>query len=114
MNEKQNKNLDKFEKKTFEEVTIWDWLGRVLPLTILAIISVLYLFELKSWLDLVIEISVIVFFIICFIWWYWAIYKIAAMVKFLRQSQQNFFELVKEFKMFKQDIKNAGKNEKDQ
>lgn len=104
MNEKQD--LDSFEKKTYKEVSLWDWLGRVLPLSVLAVITVCYMFDLKDWLDIVVEVSVIIFFIICFIWWYWAIYKIAAMVKFLRQSQKNFGDLIVEFRKFKQDLRN--------
>jgi hypothetical protein len=106
MNPDEKENFEHFEKRTYREVTIWDWLGRVLPMVVLALISICYFFEWHTWLDILLEVTVGVFFIVCFIWWYWAIYKIAAMVKYLRQSQKNFQSLLEDLKNLRSSIKN--------
>ena len=105
--------VETFAKKTYREVTIWDWLGRILPLSVLAVISIAKLFELHSLLDIVIQFSVLIFFIICFIWWYWAIYKIAITVKYMRESHQNFISIQHELKRFKETFKSVGKDPKE-
>jgi hypothetical protein len=106
MSPDEKENFEHFEKRTYREVTVWDWLGRVLPMTVLALISICYFFEWHTWLDILLEVTVGVFFIVCFIWWYWAIYKIATMVKYLRQSQKNFQSLLEDFKNLRASIKN--------
>jgi hypothetical protein len=98
--------LDLFERKTRQEITIWDWISRVLPLTTLAIISICYFLDYRSWLDIVIQVSSIGFLIVSFVWWYWALFKIAKTIRYLRQSQKNFYDLLTEFRDLKNSIKN--------
>lgn len=107
----EDKEFDFFERKTYQEVTIWDWLGRLIPLSVLAVIAVCYFLEYHDWLDLVIQFSSIGFLIFCFIWWYWAIFKIAKTVKYLRQSQKNFYDLLNEFRQLKRAVKTTDTNE---
>ena len=107
----QRTNADYFAKKTYKEVTLWDWLGRVLPMSVLAVIVVCYYFKWHNALDLVLEIATILFFIICFIWWYWAIYKIAVTAHYIKNAQDRFKSLTQELKKFKKDI-NAGDRER--
>lgn len=95
-----------FARKTYREVTIWDWLGRILPLTALAIIAVLYYFKWDTALQMVLDGIVILFFIICFIWWYWAIYKIAVTAKYIRSSQEKFKQVLTELRQFKKEMRN--------
>jgi RsiW-degrading membrane proteinase PrsW (M82 family) len=103
-------SLTQFERKTFKEVTWWDWLGRLLPLTVLAIAAVCHFFEWKSALDLILEASLVVFLIVSFIWWYWAIYKIAVTVKYMRNTQQKFLDVVAELRNVKKEIKKDDSN----
>ena len=102
---KDLEDVQNFEKKTYREVTIWDWLGRILPLSVLAVISIAKLMEWDSLLSIVIQSSVIIFFIICFIWWYWAIYKIAVTVRYMRKSQEEFISVSNEIAKFKREFK---------
>lgn len=97
-------SVKQFEKKTFKEVKIWDWLARILPLTVLAVASVCHVFQWKSALDLLLEISLVVFLIVSFIWWYWAIYKIAVTVKFMKATQQKFLDVIAELRKIKKEI----------
>ena len=101
---KQKTDSDYFARKTFAEVTLWDWLARVLPLSVLAVVSVAYFFKWHDIVELILEVSAIVFLIICFIWWYWAIYKIAVAVKHIRLSQERFRQMKAEFSKFKKEI----------
>lgn len=100
----QDKDSETFTKKTFKEVTLWDWLARILPLTVLATVSVCYFFNWTDVLGRILEISAVVFFVFCFVWWYWAIYKIAATVKIMDDIQQGFKTLKQEIKDFKDSL----------
>jgi hypothetical protein len=98
-------DIKEFESNTDKEVTIWDWLGRILPSVVLAIIVVLKVFSLDTALNMVLDIAVIIFFVICIIWWYWAIHKIARTVRYIRESQEKFISLSNEIKKFKSAFK---------
>jgi amino acid transporter len=108
MTNKKDPSLERvehFEKKTYREVTLWDWCGRVLPMVALAVIVVCHFFKWSTALELTLEVISIAFFIICFVWWYWAIFKIAATVKYLRETQERFISLTTELKKFKEAFK---------
>lgn len=104
---KQKTDPEYFAKQTYKEVTLWDWLGRILPMSVLAIISVCYFFKWHTALDLVLEIASIIFFIICFIWWYWAIYKIAVTAHYIKNAQERFRQIAQELRKFKKDINDS-------
>lgn len=102
-----------FTKKTFKEVTIWDWLARILPLTVLAFVSICYFFDWTDVLGRILEVTAAIFFVFCFIWWYWAIYKIAATVKIMDDIQEGFKALKHEIKEFKDSLSTKETNDKD-
>lgn len=103
-------SVKQFEKKTFKEVKIWDWLARLLPLTVLAVASIFHFFQWKSALDLILEISLIVFLVVSFIWWYWAIYKIAITVNYMRTTQQKFLDVIAELRNVKKELNKDDSN----
>lgn len=108
MTTKKNKDLEQithFEKKTYRQVTLWDWAARIAPMTVLLIVLVCYFFNWHNAMGLVLEAAAIVFAIVCFIWWYWAIYKIAVTVKYMRESQEKFVSLSEELRKFKSALK---------
>lgn len=94
-------DADHFARRTYKEVKLWDWLARILPLTVLTVLTVAYFFKWTNVVELVLDITVIVFFLTCFVWWYWAIYKIAVAVKYIRMSQEKFTEIKREISEFK-------------
>jgi hypothetical protein len=98
-------DIEYFERKTFREVTLWDWVGRMLPMSALAGIVVCYFFKWNNALELILEVTTVIFFIVCFIWWYWALYKIAVSVKYMRSSYRKFVHLHKEIDTVKKIIK---------
>jgi amino acid transporter len=109
----QRTDADYFARNTYKEVKIWDWFARIAPLTALAIISVCYFFEWNTALDLVLETITIIFFVVCFVWWYWAIYKIAITAKYIKSSQDKFKDLLSELRNFKKDVgKDAGSGQR--
>lgn len=99
-----SENTSSFAKKTFKEVRIWDWLARLIPLSVLAILTVLHYFKWTDTISLILEISLILFVITCFIWWYWALYKIAASIKILQSAEEKFDAIRKEFKTLKENL----------
>lgn len=112
-NKKQTTDTEYFAKKTYKEVKLWDWLARILPLSVLAVVSVLYFFKWHDAVGLILEVSAIAFLIVCFVWWYWAIYKIATAVKHIHQSQERFKQMKSEFAKFKKELLNFGSHNVD-
>ena len=106
----QDLDADQFAKRTYKEVKIWDWLARILPLTVLTVLTVAYFFKWTNVIEIVLDATVIVFFLTCFVWWYWAIYKIAVAVKYIRISQEKFKEIKQELAQFKNNLKNFGRH----
>lgn len=106
----ETKEVKNFTEKTTKEGNWWDWTARILPLVAICTIAVLHYFKLHDIRDLVLDSVVIVFFTICFIWWYWAIQKIVGAAKYLNRSQQKFVELARELRQLKKDVKNNDSN----
>ena len=107
MNEnKQQDQITEFTEKTRQEVHLWDWLGRILPLTALFILAVLHYTDLHNLRDLVLGLSLVGFVTICFIWWYWALRKIISSVKHIQQAHVKFSDITRELKMLKKNLRN--------
>jgi hypothetical protein len=106
----QQDQITEFTEKTRKEVHIWDWLGRILPLTALFALSIFHYADLHSLRDLVLGISLVVFVTICFVWWYWALRKIISSVKYIQQAHQKFADLTDELRQLR---KNLRKNDSD-
>jgi hypothetical protein len=98
-----DKEVEHFTETTKREARWWDWLGRILPLVTICTIAVLHYFKMYNIRDIVLDVAVIVFFTICFIWWYWAIKKIVYSAKYMQSTQQRFSELVQEIKKFRKE-----------
>lgn len=109
MNEKEP-NLKNFTEKTSREANVWDWLGRVLPLSAICAISVLHYFQLYEWRDWLLSTSVVVFFTICFIWWYWALRKIVITARYMQRAHEKFLAIAKELKKIRQETKEIDSN----
>jgi len=106
MNEQENfEKLEQFENKTVREVTAWEWAARILPLLVLVILSICYFFKWDSAVELILEITAVAFALICIIWWYWAIHKIALTVKYIKESQKKLMDVLVEFRKLKKDVR---------
>lgn len=102
---KQTEQLTEFTEKTRKEVHLWDWLGRVLPLTALFSLAIFHYADLHDLRNLVLGLSLIVFVTVCFIWWYWALRKILASVKHIQQAHAKFLDLAHELKLLKKNMR---------
>jgi tellurite resistance protein TehA-like permease len=94
-----------FEEKSLREISLWEWLARILPLTVLAAVVILYFFKWHSALELLLEITAISFAAVCFIWWFWALKKIARTIKYMSNTQESLKEVLIQFKLLKKDLK---------
>ena len=108
-----DEDAENFARKTYREVKIWDWLARILPLTALTCLAVAYFFKWSTAIELVLDITVVLFFLTCFVWWYWAIYKIAVAVKYIRLSQEKFSEIKEDLNDFKKSVRRFGRQDVD-
>jgi len=101
---KSNQEIIEFTEKTRKEVKIWDWLGRVIPLTVLTILTVLHFAEFHTLRDTILNISFIVFLTACFVWWFWALRKIVSSVNYIQQAHIKFLDITKELRKMRRDI----------
>jgi len=102
--DKQNQEITEFTEKTRKEVKVWDWLGRVIPLTVLTILTVLHFAEFHTLRDTILNISFIIFLTVCFVWWFWALRKIVSSVNYIQQAHTKFLNITKELKKLRRDI----------
>jgi len=109
-NEKETQEVDTFTEKTIKEGTWWEWIAKILPLVAICTITVLHFFRLHNVRDLILDVIVIIFFFICFVWWFWAIQKIVAAAKYLRRSQHRFSEIAEELRKIKNNFRNNDSN----
>lgn len=107
---KEAQEVKDFTEQTTKEGKWWDWTARILPLVAICTVAVLHYFKLHDIRDLFLDIVVIVFFTICFVWWYWAIQKIVSAAKYLNNSRQRFADLAKELRKLKKDIRHDDSN----
>jgi len=111
--QQEETSIDSFEKTTYAQVRLWDWIGRVVPLVALLIISLCYFFKWNSVLEFTLQLVAIIFATLCFIWWWWALYKIAVAIKYIRSTQDKFIDLRSEFRKIKEFISNQSNNDTD-
>lgn len=79
-------------------VSIWLWIGRVLPMTGLFAIGLFLSTDLNSILDYLLYSMTIGFISISFVWWWWVVYAVREIYILINKSNQNFAELVYEIK----------------
>lgn len=108
--ENKNKDINDFTDSTSKEARWWDWLSRILPLVAICTIAVFHFFKLHDIRDVILDVAVIVFFTICFVWWYWAIRKIVASAKYLKSSNDKFASLLADFKKLRKEVKDIDSN----
>ena len=106
----ESKEVTEFTESTKRQARIWDWVGRILPMFALAIVLVLHFVKQHGLRDIALDAILIVFLTICFIWWYWAIMKIVASTKYLKNTYLKFKELSNELRNIKKDINSDDSN----
>jgi hypothetical protein len=111
--QQEEETIDSFEKTTYAQVRLWDWIGRVVPWVALLIIAACYFFKWKIALEFTIESIAIMFGTLCFIWWWWALFKIAVAIKYIRTTHDKFTDLRNEFQTIKEFFKNTSNKDMD-
>lgn len=106
----KTEEVSAFTESTKRQARWWDWIGRILPMVALAAITVLHFSNEFTLRDIVLDIVLISFLTLCFIWWYWAIIKIVSSTKYLQETYIKFKELSYELKGIKKDIKQDDSN----
>ena len=79
------------------------WLGRLAPLTALLILCVVLVFDLNTWLHLVLMTIGISFAITAFTWWWWVIYAVKDIFRLLNDANVRFGEVLQELKPIKKE-----------
>lgn len=92
----------------------WFWAGRVLPLVALFILTILFYFELDSYLRIVITIVAIGFGLFAFSWWWWVLDTVKNLYGILDNAQERFNQVIKELRNIKADINASNRERKKQ
>ena len=79
------------------------WLGRLAPLTALLILCVVLVFDLNTWLHLVLMTIGISFAITAFTWWWWVIYAVKDIFRLLNDANVRFGEVLQELKAIRKE-----------
>ena len=96
--------VDRFVKRSTNEVKIWGWLARVVPLSVLVVLAVLHFFNEQYIIDSILEAALVLFIISCVIWWYWAIVKISTTMGHMHQTHLKFNDLTVEIKQLRHEV----------
>ena len=103
-NNSHSHDVNNFVNMSSREVKIWDILARAVPMSSLIMLAVLHFFEATTLIELILEILLGIFFVSCFIWWYWAIIKISQTVRHMQNTQLKFNELAEELRSLRRAV----------
>ena len=101
------------ENNKEKQISIWFWLGRVLPLLALVTICLVLIFDLNDYLDYILYAIAIIFAGFAFTWWWWVLDTVRGLFKLLESAQDRFTQVIKELTDIKKDLKkNANTRER--
>lgn len=103
--ENKTEEVTAFTESTKRQARLWDWIGRLLPLAALAVVTVLHYSSYHDLRDTVLNAVLLAFLLLSFIWWYWAIIKIVSSATYLQETYTKFKELSLELRGIKKDLK---------
>lgn len=83
---------------------IWYIAGRILPLTALALLILVLVFDLDTWINVLASIIIVVFATIAFVWWWWVLDTVKDLYKTLNTAQEKFDSVINELKDIRKDI----------
>jgi hypothetical protein len=87
-----------------KHVSVWAWLGRVLPLTALFALVMALVFDFQVKMDYILYGIALGFGVTAFIWWWWVIYAVKSLTNMLEDNRQRFIDVVKELKTIRRDL----------
>jgi hypothetical protein len=98
--------MQQFDK----HVTVWSWIGRVLPLTALLTLCLVIITDLPTVRDWIILGIAVGFGTTAFIWWWWVIYAVRSLTTMLDDNKKRFNAVVEELRSIRKDIKKLPKD----
>jgi hypothetical protein len=90
--------------KIDNQVKIWKWLASILPLTALAVISLVYFLGTDTYLKLAVIATVAGFMLASFVWWWWVIDKIKAWFKLIGETQTALKDIKEDIQEVRKDV----------
>ncbi len=87
-------------------VTIWQWIARVVPILYIIISLLLHFVGLETLKDKwsVVGVSIVSFFAI--IWWWWAMDTMSNIVKMFSENTKRYDDISQEIKEVRKEINN--------
>lgn len=65
--------MEEFKQRTIQQLKWWVWAAAVLPLSALAAMFFIWVYDLDHWINVVMVTGSTTMFIIAVSWWWWAI-----------------------------------------
>lgn len=90
------KGFINFKEKTLKEITVWAWLGAILPLAGLGVMFCIWAFGLEKYTDILMVIGVSAMFTLSIAWWWWALLIIKNLVSNWDKTVTNVNDVISE------------------
>lgn len=97
-------NVETQYKKKLKQVTIWEYLARVLPFVALFLLAAGYFIDQQNVYHIMLTAVIGTFFTIAVTWWFWAIKTIAHIFHVLDHTSENFSKIEKDLNDFKNSM----------
>lgn len=88
-----------------KQVTLWSWLGRIVPILALLVIGILLFFDVDTWIETVLVFLAVSFSITAFTWWWWVIYAVRNIFGMLNNANKRFDQVLREIKTLRIETK---------
>lgn len=88
-------------------IKFWFWVGRVLPLTALALLMVALVFDLNSVLEYLLTAIAILFATFAFSWWWWVLDTVKSLHNMLSEASNRFEEVITELRDIKKQFNDS-------
>lgn len=99
--------------KVLQQIKIWNWAAKVLPLTALCFAIATYCLGFDTLLQQFFVVTITTFFAIAVFWWWWTMANIKSAMQYMADAAQGFKELTENLKELNNDMGNRKRPEQE-
>jgi len=85
--------VEEFKQKTIKQLRLWVWAATVLPLSALAAMFFIWVYDLSHWINVVMVTGSTMMFVIAVSWWWWAIRVVRCLLDLWTDTGQGLKEV---------------------
>jgi Zn-dependent protease with chaperone function len=94
-----------FRNKTIKQIKVWAWAASVLPLTALAALFFISIFDASEIYQRALIIGAVTMFATAVTWWWWVIYTIAKVIDVLGTTIDKFEDVKEDLQEIKKELR---------